>query len=110
MAALMEEVRQMKEAGEAQGAKVAVLGTKMKQVEEATSEPVGGLAEQEQMAKLEGYMREVEVRLGGELRDLREALGRWKETAAVEVVSEVRDGTAPKKVGRDLLEGLRWSF
>jgi hypothetical protein len=42
-------------------------------------------------------MREVEVRLGGELRNLKEAVKRWKETVAVEVVSEVRNGTAPKK-------------
>jgi hypothetical protein len=40
IAAPAEELRQMKEAGEVQGAKVADLEAKMRQVEEATSEPV----------------------------------------------------------------------
>jgi hypothetical protein len=62
----------------------------------------GGLAEQEQgakMTKLEGDMQKVEVKLGRELHDLKEAVGRWKEMAAVEVVSAVRGGMAPKEVG-----------
>jgi hypothetical protein len=90
MTALVEDMRKLKETGEAQGARVA------------------------KMAKLEGDMREMEVRLGRDLRDLREVVRRWKETAAVGVVSEVRDGTAPREVGKEveggLLVGVRWSF
>jgi hypothetical protein len=70
------QVRQMKKAGEAQGAKMGESEAKLGRMEEAKGGTVGKVAEQDQgakMAKLEGDMREVEVRLGGEFY-LREAV------------------------------------